>query len=188
MGHALVALSLPGADPVRKVSIIPRGMGALGYTIQLPTEDRYLITREDLQVRMAVLLGGRASEQLVFGRISTGAADDLQRATDTARAMVTRYGMAEELGPVTFDRDRSSFLGNPLQPFEPPQRAFGDVVANAIDRLVHDLVQNALNQATHILTERRDTLEATARALLQKETLTAEELAAFVGTAGRKAA
>jgi cell division protease FtsH len=188
MGHALVALSLPGADPVRKVSIIPRGMGALGYTIQLPTEDRYLITREELEVRMAVLLGGRAAEQLVFSRISTGAADDLQKATDIARAMVTRYGMAGELGPVTFERDRRSMLGDPMQPFQQPQRAFGDVVANAIDRLVHDLVQGALDQATRILTERRDTLEAAARALLQKETLTAEELAAFVGTAGRKAA
>jgi cell division protease FtsH len=114
MGHALVALSLPGADPVQKVSIIPRGVGALGYTIQRPTEDRYLMTREELEGRMAVLLGGRASEQLVFGRISTGAADDLQRATDIARAMVTRYGMAGELGPVTFDPGRRVAPSAPL--------------------------------------------------------------------------
>src|SRR5215217_4015097 len=100
MGHALVAMSLPGADPVHKVSIIPRGVGALGYTIQRPTDDRFLLRREELEDRMAVLLGGRAAEQLVLGSISTGAADDLQKVTDIARAMVTRYGMIDELGPV----------------------------------------------------------------------------------------
>ncbi len=113
MGHALVALSLPGTDPVHKVSIIPRGVGALGYTIQRPTEDRFLMTREELEARMAVLLGGRAAERLVFGRVSTGAADDLQRVTDTARAMVTRYGMADEIGPISLDREPTSLLRPP---------------------------------------------------------------------------
>ena len=110
MGHALVALSLPGSDTVHKVSIIPRGIGALGYTIQRPTEDRYLMSREELENRMAVLLGGRAAETIVFGELSTGAADDLQKVTDIARAMVTRYGMVEKLGQVTFEDQPQSFL------------------------------------------------------------------------------
>ena len=110
MGHALVALALPGTDPVHKVSIIPRGVGALGYTIQRPTEDRFLMTREELENKMAVLLGGRAAEQLVFGHLSTGAADDLAKVTDIARGMVTRYGMSEKLGHVAYENDgRGSF-------------------------------------------------------------------------------
>src|SRR3546814_8490148 len=114
MGHALVALALPGMDAVHKVSIIPRGIGALGYPIQRPTEDRYLMTREELERKIAVLLGGRAAEKAVFGHLSTGAADDLARVTDIARSMVTRYGMDEALGYVTYDRDRPSFLGQPV--------------------------------------------------------------------------
>src|SRR5260370_15845835 len=110
MGHALVALALPGVDPVHKVSIIPRGIGALGYTIQRPTEDRFLMTREELENKMAVLLGGRAAEWIVYGHLSTGAADDLAKVTDIARAIVTRYGMTERLGHIALDRDRSSFL------------------------------------------------------------------------------
>ncbi len=109
MGHALVALSLPGSDPVHKVSIIPRGVGALGYTIQRPTEDRFLMTREELESKMAVLLGGRAAELTVFGHLSTGAADDLRRVTDIARSMVTRYGMSEQLGSVAYDRDPRTY-------------------------------------------------------------------------------
>src|SRR5687767_15825812 len=110
MGHALVALALPGADPVHKVSIIPRGVGALGYTIQRPTEDRFLMTKEELENKMAVLLGGRAAEEVVFGHLSTGAADDLVKVTDIARSMVMRYGMSEKLGNVALDRDTRSFL------------------------------------------------------------------------------
>jgi len=113
MGHALVALALPGADPVHKVSIIPRGIGALGYTIQRPTEDRFLMTREELERKMMVLLGGRAAEMIVYGHLSTGAADDLQRVTDIARSMVVRYGMSEKLGSVAYERDQRSFLANP---------------------------------------------------------------------------
>src|SRR5690606_8626421 len=112
MGHALVAMSLPGVDAVHKVSIIPRGVGALGYTIQRPTEDRFLMTREELENKMAVLLGGRAAEVVVFGHLSTGAADDLVKVTDIARAMVTRFGMVESLGNVSYEQDRQSFLGN----------------------------------------------------------------------------
>ena len=111
MGHAFVAAALPGSDVVHKISIIPRGIGALGYTIQRPTEDRYLMTREELENKMAVLLGGRAAEHLVFGHLSTGASDDLSKATDIARSMVTRFGMGEALGPVTYETEPTSFLG-----------------------------------------------------------------------------
>src|SRR5262249_62058019 len=122
MGHALVALSLPGVDPVLKVSIIPRGVGALGYTIQRPIEDRFLMTKEELENKMAVLLGGRAAELIVFDHLSTGAADDLRRVTDIARSMVTRYGMSEKLGNVAYDRDPRSFLNGPDLPSAPRQR------------------------------------------------------------------
>ena len=111
MGHALVAMALPGVDPVHKVSIIPRGIGALGYTIQRPTEDRFLMTREELETKIAVLLGGRAAEKIIYDHVSTGAADDLVKATDIARAMVARYGMDEDLGHVSYDTDRPGFLG-----------------------------------------------------------------------------
>ena len=113
MGHALVARALPGSDPVHKVSIIPRGIGALGYTIQRPTEDRFLMTRGELEDKMTVLLGGRAAESIVFGEISTGAADDLAKATDIARSMVTRYGMDDNLGMVSLESERSTFLQMP---------------------------------------------------------------------------
>jgi len=113
LGHTLVALALPGTDPMHKVSIIPRGIGALGYTIQRPTEDRFLMTREELENKIAVLLGGRAAEKLVFGHLSTGADDDMDKATDIARSMVTRYGMDEKLGYVTYDAGKGSFLGQP---------------------------------------------------------------------------
>src|SRR6185503_18114342 len=110
-GHALAALALPGTDTVQKVSIIPRGVGALGYTIQRPTDDRYLMGKGELGDRMTVLLGGRAAEELIFSEVSTGAADDLEKATDIARSMVMRYGMAAQLGPVSYERGPTPFLG-----------------------------------------------------------------------------
>ena len=119
LGHAMVGLALPGLETVHKISIIPHGVGALGYTIQRPTEDRYLMTRAELEHKMAGLLGGRASEKLVFDEISTGAADDLAKATDIARAMVLRYGMSDALGNVAYDRDRQPFL----QPAYPSRRS-----------------------------------------------------------------
>src|SRR6266446_6168664 len=122
MGHALVALALPGVDPVHKVSIIPRGIGSLGYTIQRPTEDRFLMTREELENKMAVSLGGRAAELIVFGHLSTGAADDLRRVTDIARSMVTRYGMSEKLGNVAYDRDSHTLLTGSDLPSPPHER------------------------------------------------------------------
>src|SRR5205085_11095441 len=114
MGHALVAAALPGTDAVHKISIIPRGIGALGYTIQRPTEDRFLMTREELDNKMAVLLGGRAAEDVIFGHLSTGAADDLAKVTDIARSMVMRYAMVEGLGHVAYEEERAPFLGGPL--------------------------------------------------------------------------
>src|SRR6185369_9201273 len=126
MGHAIVAMSLPGTDPVHKVSIIPGGVGALGYTIQRPTEDRFLMTREELENKMAVLLGGRAAEFLIFEHLSTGAADDLRRVTDIARSMVTRYGMSERLGNVAYDRDPRTFLTGPDLPLPARERDYSD--------------------------------------------------------------
>src|SRR4029077_20185232 len=136
MGHALVAASLPGVDPVHKVSIIPRGVGALGYTIQRPIEDRFLMTKEELESKMAVLLGGRAAELIVFNHLSTGAADDLRRVTDIARSMVTRYGMSERLGSVAYERDPGNFLAGADRPYPVREREYADETAAAVDEEV----------------------------------------------------
>jgi cell division protease FtsH len=181
MGHALVGVSLPGTDPIHKVSIIPRGVGALGYTIQRPTEDRFVMTQKELENKMAVLLGGRASEQVVFGHLSTGAADDLRRVTDIARSMVTKYGMSERLGSVAYDRDSRTFLGGPDLPMAPREQDYGEKTATAIDDEVRSLVHHAMDRATGILNEKRDTLERSARRLLEKETLDEKELTALIG-------
>ena len=177
LGHAMVALALPGTDAVHKISIIPRGVGALGYTIQRPTEDRYLMTRAELETKMAVLLGGRAAEKLVFGEISTGAADDLARVTDIARAMVLRYGMSEALGSVAYDRERSPFL-QPTLPL-PQQRDYSEQTAHDVDEAVRALVDRALGQAMAILERNRDLLDATAVKLLKTETLNEPEIEAL---------
>ncbi|HKD30525.1 MAG TPA: ATP-dependent zinc metalloprotease FtsH [Xanthobacteraceae bacterium] len=181
MGHALVGVSLPGSDAIHKVSIIPRGIGALGYTIQRPTEDRFVMTREELENKMAVLLGGRASEQVVFGHLSTGAADDLRRVTDIARSMVTKYGMSERLGSVAYDRDPRTFLTGPDLPPPPRQQDYAETTAAAIDDEVRLLVQNAMDRALGILKEKRDILERSARRLLEKETLDERELTELIG-------
>jgi cell division protease FtsH len=174
LGHAMVGLALPGLDTVHKISIIPHGVGALGYTIQRPTEDRYLMTRAELEHKMAALLGGRASEQLVFDEISTGAADDLAKATDIARAMVLRYGMTDALGNVTYDRDRQPFL-QPAYPV-PQERAYSEGTAEAVDRAVRQLIDGAFGVATSILQRNRALLDRTAAALLQTETLGEPEI------------
>ncbi len=174
LGHAMVALALPGTDTVHKVSIIPHGVGALGYTIQRPTEDRYLMTRAELEHKMAGLLGGRAAEQLVFAEISTGAADDLARATDIARAMVLRYGMSAALGNVAYDRDRSPFL-QPNFPV-PQERNYSDDTAKVVDSAVRSFVQQAFEQATAILRRNRGLLDRTAAALLETETLSEPDI------------
>ncbi|RWC45658.1 MAG: ATP-dependent metallopeptidase FtsH/Yme1/Tma family protein [Mesorhizobium sp.] len=181
MGHALVAMALPGVDPVHKVSIIPRGVSALGYTIQRPTEDRFLMTRQELENKMAVLPGGRAAEWIVFGHLSTGAADDLAKVTDIARAMVTRYGMSEKLGHVALEKDQRSFLSpNPLAGGS-REHDYGEATAEAIDEEVRSIVDTAFARTVGLLTERRDLLEKTARKLLEIETLSEAELASLVG-------
>jgi cell division protease FtsH len=174
LGHAMVALALPGTDTVHKVSIIPHGVGALGYTIQRPTEDRYLMTRAELEHKMAGLLGGRAAEQLVFGEISTGAADDLAKATDIARAMVLRYGMSEALGNVAYDRDRSPFLQTNFP--VPQERNYSEETAHAVDSAVRGFVDQAFEQASSILRRNRGLLDRTASALLETETLSEPEI------------
>jgi cell division protease FtsH len=184
MGHALVALSLPGSDPVHKVSIIPRGVGALGYTIQRPTEDRFLMTREELENKMSVLLGGRAAELTVFGHLSTGAADDLRRVTDIARSMVTRYGMSEKLGSVAYDRDPRTFLSGPDLPQPSREHDYAEETAAAIDGEVRTIVQTAMERALAVLREKRDVLERCAHRLLEKETLDEKDLAELVGPSG----
>jgi cell division protease FtsH len=179
MGHALVAMSLSGSDPIHKVSIIPRGVGALGYTIQRPTEDRFLMARSELETKMAVLLGGRAAEQLVFGEFSTGAADDLAKATDIARAMVTRYGMDPDLGHVRYEDDASRFMGD-LPGMRAVRREYGESTADRIDAAVRRLVDAAFTRAFAVLGERRDVLDRGAARLLERETLSQGDLAALL--------
>ena len=176
MGHAVVASALPGTDAVHKISIIPRGIGALGYTIQRPTEDRYLMTREELENKMAVLLGGRAAEHVVFGHLSTGAADDLSKATDIARNMVTRFGMGRPLGPVTYESEPNTFLG----PMAGTTRLYAEETAREIDVAVREIVDAAFERARAILTRNRPILEEGAKALLAKETLADAELSAVL--------
>lgn len=174
LGHTMVALALPGSDEVHKVSIIPRGIGALGYTIQRPTEDRFLMTRKELENKMAVLLGGRAAEQLIFNEISTGASDDLARATDIARAMVMRYGMSEAIGNVVYDREQMAYL-QPNFPI-PQSRDFSEETANKIDLTIRSLLDQALTRAINILTKNRALLDQTAQQLLETETLNQPEI------------
>lgn len=168
MGHALVAMSLPGTDPIHKVSIIPRGIGALGYTIQRPTEDRFLMTRDELEHKIMVLLGGRAAESVVFGHLSTGAADDLAKVTDIARDMVTRYGMDAGLGHVAYDSAPTHLdvpgFGLGGWPVSPQTQA-------SIDEAIRAIVAQAFERTTAVLRTHRAVLDRCAQALLQRETL-----------------
>jgi len=174
MGHALVAMSVPGSDPVHKISIIPRGIGALGYTIQRPTEDRFLMTRKELENKMQVLLGGRAAEHIVFGEVSTGAADDLQKVTSIARSIVMRFGMDDKLGNVVYEGERQSFLGAAGPTFE--QREYSEETAREIDCAVRGIVQGAFERTVGLLIDRRAVLEDGAQQLLERETLNEEDL------------
>jgi cell division protease FtsH len=178
MGHALVALSLPGVDPVQKVSIIPRGIAALGYTMQRPIEDRFLMSRGELFNRMTLLLAGRAAETLVFSDVSTGASDDLTKATDIARSMVTRFGMDPKLGLVAYETERSAFLHSPgMDDWQP--RHYGESTADAIDVAVRRLIDDAFHRAQSILSANKTLLLETAHVLLGKETLSEDELRPF---------
>jgi cell division protease FtsH len=179
-GHAIVASVLPGLDPVHKISIVQRGFGALGYTMQLPLEDRYLLTREDLLSQLSVLLAGRSAEEIAFGRISTGAQNDLQRATDIARSMVTEFGMSDLLGAVNYNGgQRPAFLENP---FASERGNYSEETALKIDAEVKRILTDAHETARKVLRERRDTLDALSQRLLEKEVIESEELKAIMGS------
>lgn len=174
-GHAIVTLALQGSDSVQKISIIPRGIGALGYNIQKPTEDRYLMTADELKEKMSTLLGGRAAEVLAFGKASTGAADDLSKATGIARSMVAQYGMDQALGLVTYDEPPSTFLdGAPTAVFS--RKACSERTAAEIDDAIRKLMAESFEQATAILVENRSLLDETASRLQAEETLSGDEL------------
>src|SRR3989440_4464323 len=180
MGHALVALSLPGTDKVHKVSIIPRGIGSLGYTIQRPIENRFLMTRPEPENKMAVLLGGRAAEHIIFNENSTGAAHDLVQGTDIARSIVMRYAMSAELGQVVYEKASHSFLGGPEQgPMAPAERGYSEATAREIDSAVKSIVEAAFRRTVNLLRAQREVLERGARLLLQKETLDEADLLAL---------
>jgi cell division protease FtsH len=177
-GHAVIATVVPGLDPVHKISIVQRGFGALGYTMQLPLEDRYLMTRTALTDQLVVLLGGRTAEEVALGEISTGAQNDLQRASDIARAMVVEFGMSESFGAISFDsHTRSRFLDMPLGP---DRGDYSEETAREIDAEVRRIVRTAHERARALLTEHRETLDRVARRLLEKEVVEGDELRAIV--------
>jgi cell division protease FtsH len=178
-GHAIVATSIPGMDPVHKISIVQRGFGALGYTMQLPLEDRYLMQRRDLQNQLAVLLGGRTAEEIALGEISTGAQNDLLRATDIARAMVTEWGMSDALGAINYDgHKRSKFLDIPIGP---EHGAYAEDTGRLIDSEVKRIMTDAHNEARQILASKRDVLEMVTRRLLEVEVMEGEQLRQLMG-------
>jgi cell division protease FtsH len=180
MGHAIVAASLPGTDPVKKISIIPRGIAALGYTMQSPTEDRFLMGKSELQNRIATLLGGRAAEKLVFEDISTGAHNDLARATDIARSMVKEYGMSDKVGQVYFARQKTSqFLDRPGE----GAAEYSQATAELIDDEVRSIIGQQYVRAQEILKRRRDVLDKGAQVLLQEEKIDGSELERLMGQA-----
>jgi cell division protease FtsH len=177
-GHAIVASLLPNADPVRRISIVPRGISALGYTLQLPTEDRYLMTKTELLDRLAVLLGGRVAEEIVFREISTGAHNDLQRATDIATSMVKEFGMSEKLGYVTFEKEKKPlFLPSSLF----PTREYSEDTAKQIDEEVKKIVDETYVRVKEILTAKKDKMEELAHLLLEKEVVEEQELKKILG-------
>jgi cell division protease FtsH len=177
LGHAIVAMSLPGTDPVQKVTIIPRGIAALGYTMQAPTEDRYLMKKGELLNKIATLLGGRAAEEVVLGEISTGAHNDLSRATDIARSMVKEYGMSPKLGQVYFAKgQRSQFLN--MMP--EGQNEYSEATAEAIDTEIQEIIENQYQKSLEILQSRKDLLKQAFSLLLEKETIEGGELKAMM--------
>jgi cell division protease FtsH len=175
LGHALVALALPKGEGVHKISIIPRGIAALGYTMQAPTEDRFLMTESELKDKVATLLGGRAAEELIYDEVSTGAHDDLSKATDIARSMVKTFGMSARVGQVSFEKDRRSLMLQP--PGEPPFRGeYSDQTARAIDDEVRRIIDEQRDRATEILARLHEVLLRAAQVLLAKETISGQEL------------
>ncbi len=183
-GHTIVAELLPTTDPVHRVSIVQRGIAALGYTLQLPTEDRYLMTRTELLDKLGVMLGGRVAEELIFGEVSTGAQNDLQRAATIARSMVTEYGMSEKFGPLTFEKERRPLfldIGLPGGPKE-----YSEATARELDEEVKKLVDGSYAKVKEILTANQDRLRTLAAALLEKETLEGEEIRKILGVPEKK--
>ena len=172
-GHALVAVTVPTGEPVHKVSIIPHGAAALGYTLQLPVQEKFLSTKRELKDQIAILLGGRVAEELVFGDVSSGAQNDLERATEIARAMVTQLGMSDKLGPLTYGKQRKLvFLGVE----ESAERNYSEETARIIDDEVRALVEEGQNRARQILKEKRTALDAVAARLHEKEVISGEEV------------
>ena len=178
-GHALVAESVPNADKVHRISIIPRGISALGYTMQLPTEDRYLMTRSELLDRLAVLLGGRVAEETIFNEISTGAQNDLERATDIARSMVKEYGMSERLGPMTFERERRALF---LEIGGMPKSEFSEETAKIIDEEVKKIITETYTRVKEIIVKKKDKLDILAKLLLEKEVIEGDELRKIINS------
>ncbi len=181
MGHALAAASMPGADPVHKVSIIPRTIGSLGYTLQRPTEDRFLITTSELKDRMVVLLAGRAAEDITFGEISTGAEDDLAKVTDIAKQIVTRFGMSEDIGQAVLEPKRNQYLGNEF--VMSSQRDYSETTAREVDLAVRSLISEAYDRAKQTLNAVSVDLEKGAELLLERETITPKDFPAIAKAA-----
>jgi cell division protease FtsH len=176
-GHALVGRLQPNSDPIQKISIIPRGYAMLGYTMSSPTEDRFTHSKEDLQARLAMTMGGRAAERIVFGEQSTGAANDLEQATKTARNMVVRFGMSPKIGSVSFSGGQEVFIGRDWG----KDRNYSEKTAETIDAEVRRLVEDAEKKAVAILTKNRKTLEKLTKILLEKEVVEGWELDEMLG-------
>jgi cell division protease FtsH len=174
VGHAIVGSLMPGAGKVEKISVVPRGIGALGYTLQLPEEDRFLMIESEIRGRIATLLAGRSAEEIIFGEVSTGASDDIQKATDLAERAVTIYGMSKDLGPIAFEKIQQQFL----EGFTNPRRSVSPKIAEEIDRQVKEIIDQAHQMALTILQENKDLLIEASEILLQKEILEGEELKA----------
>jgi cell division protease FtsH len=176
VGHALVGALMPGRGKVEKISIVPRGVGALGYTLQMPDEDRFLMMEDEIRGQIATLLGGRAAESLVFGKVSTGASDDIQKATNLAEKAITLYGMSDTLGPIAFASNQSQFLDGDTN----TRRAVSGDVAIEIDRLLKETIDRANHMAAAILEQNRELLESTTKVLLDREVLEGDSLRAIL--------
>jgi cell division protease FtsH len=183
VGHAIVGSLMPGTDRIEKISIVPRGIGALGYTLQLPEEDRFLMIEDEIRGRIATLLGGRAAEELIFGKVSTGASDDIQKATDLAERYVTIYGMSDRLGPIAFEKAQQQFLESMTN----PRRQVSPRIAEEIDREVKAVIDNAHQIALDVLSHNRELLKKLAQTLLEREILEGEQLRSQLGLAHRTA-
>jgi cell division protease FtsH len=176
----LVSLSLPGSDEVQKISIIPRGVAALGYTLQLPTEDRFVVTQSELENKIAVYLGGRVAEEIIYQEISTGARDDLLKATDIAKNMIKAYGMSDKLGQISFDQDQQPMFLQNGQTSGPGD--YSEETAREIDNEVRRIIDAQYARVTDILQAQQDLLRNAAQVLLEKETITGEELRAIAAS------